>query len=46
VPYRRLLGILLTKVDHCHKGTGEIVGVIRDHYNDQVFRAEGEVVSS
>lgn len=36
----RLMGILLTKVDHRRKVTEEIVRVIRDHYNDQVFRTE------
>jgi chromosome partitioning protein len=36
----RLLGILLTKVDHRRKVTEEIVQVIRGHYRDQVFRTE------
>lgn len=36
----RLLGILLTKVDHRRRVTGEIIQVIRDHYGDQVFRTE------
>ena len=36
----RLLGILLTKVDHRRRVTEEIIGVIRGHYKDQVFRAE------
>ena len=36
----RLLGILLTKVDHRRRVTEEIIGVIRGHYRDQVFRAE------
>jgi len=36
----RLLGILLTKVDHRRKVTEEIIRVIRDHYRDQVFRTE------
>lgn len=36
----RLLGILLTKVDHRRKVTGEIVQVIRGHYKGQVFRTE------
>ena len=36
----RLLGILLTKVDHRRRVTEEIVRVIRDHYGDQVFRTE------
>jgi chromosome partitioning protein len=36
----RLLGILLTKVDHRRKVTEEIIGIIRGHYKDQVFRTE------
>lgn len=36
----RLLGILLTKVDHRRRVTEEIIGVIRGHYKGQVFRAE------
>jgi len=36
----RLLGILLTKVDHRRKVTEEIIQVIRRHYKDQVFRTE------
>jgi len=36
----RLLGILLTKVDHRRRVTEEIVRVIRDHYGDQVFKTE------
>lgn len=36
----RLLGILLTKVDHRRKVTEEIVQIIRDHYRDQVFKTE------
>lgn len=36
----RLMGILLTKVDHRRKVTEEIVRVIRGHYKDQVFRTE------
>lgn len=36
----RLMGILLTKVDHRRKVTAEVVQVIRDHYRDQVFRTE------
>ncbi len=36
----RLLGILLTKVDRRRKVTDEIIHVIRDHYKNQVFRAE------
>lgn len=39
----RLLGILLTKVDHRRKVTEEIVQVIRRHYRDQVFRTEVRV---
>lgn len=36
----RLLGILLTKVDHRRGVTGEIIGIIRGHYKGQVFQAE------
>jgi len=36
----RLLGILLTKVDHRRRVTGEIINVIREHYGDQVFTTE------
>ena len=36
----RLAGILLTKVDHRRRVTGEIIQVIRDHYGDQVFKTE------
>lgn len=36
----RLLGILLTKVDHRRKITDEIIRVIRRHYPDSVFRSE------
>jgi chromosome partitioning protein len=36
----RLLGILLTKVDHRRRVTGEIINVIREHYGDQVFKTE------
>jgi chromosome partitioning protein len=36
----RLLGILLTKVDHRRKVTEEIIQVIRRHYGDQVFKTE------
>ncbi|MDO8804831.1 MAG: ParA family protein [Elusimicrobiota bacterium] len=36
----RLLGILLTKVDHRRKVTEEIIGIIRNHYKDQVFKTE------
>jgi chromosome partitioning protein len=36
----RLLGILLTKVDHRRRVTGEIIRVIRGHYKDQVFKTE------
>ena len=36
----RLMGILLTKVDHRRGVTGEIIGIIRGHYKDQVFKAE------
>lgn len=36
----RLLGILLTKVDHRRRVTGEIIQVIRDHYGVQVFKTE------
>ena len=36
----RLLGILLTKVDHRRKVTEEIIKVMRSHYKDQVFKAE------
>ena len=39
----RLMGILLTKVDHRRKVTEEIIGVIRGHYGDQVFRTEVRV---
>jgi len=36
----RLLGILLTKVDHRRRVTDEIIRVIRGHYKDQVFKTE------
>lgn len=36
----RLLGILLTKVDHRRRVTEEIIRVIRHHYADQVFKTE------
>jgi chromosome partitioning protein len=36
----RLLGILLTKVDHRRRVTEEIIQVIRGHYKDQVFKTE------
>jgi len=36
----RLLGILLTKVDHRRRVTGEIIRVMRDHYKGQVFKTE------
>ena len=36
----RLLGILLTKVDHRRRVTAEIIEVIRGHYKDQVFKTE------
>lgn len=36
----RLLGILLTKVDRRRRVTDEIIGIIRGHYKDQVFRTE------
>ena len=36
----RLLGILLTKVDHRRKVTEEIIGIIRNHYKYQVFKTE------
>ena len=39
----RLMGILLTKVDHRRRVTEEIIGVIRKHYGDQVFRTEVRV---
>ena len=39
----RLLGILLTKVDHRRKVTEEIIKVIRRHYKDQVFKTEVRV---
>jgi chromosome partitioning protein len=34
----RLLGILLTKVDHRRRVTEEIIQLIRGHYGDQVFK--------
>jgi len=39
----RLLGILLTRVDHRRRVTEEIIQVIRDHYRDQVFKTEVRV---
>jgi len=36
----RLMGILLTKVDHRRGVTAEIIGIIRGHYKGQVFHAE------
>lgn len=36
----RLLGILLTKVDHRRRVTEEIIRLIRKHYGDQVFKTE------
>ena len=36
----RLMGILLTKVDHRRKVTADIIEVIRGHYRDQVFKTE------
>jgi len=36
----RLMGILLTKVDHRRKVTEEIIQLIRGHYRDQVFKTE------
>jgi len=36
----RLMGILLTKVDHRRKVTEEIIQIIRRHYGDQVFKTE------
>jgi chromosome partitioning protein len=37
---RRMLGILLTKVDHRRRVTEEIIEVIRRYYKDQVFKTE------
>jgi len=39
----RLMGILLTKVDHRRKVTDEVIQVIRGHYRDDVFRTEVRV---
>jgi chromosome partitioning protein len=35
-----LIGLLLTKVDRRRKVTDEVIGIIRGHYKDQVFKTE------
>jgi chromosome partitioning protein len=39
-PLARLAGILLTMVDRRRQGTREVIGIIRRHSRDGVFRAE------
>ena len=36
----QLLGIVLTKVDHRRRVTGEIIDLVRRHYGRQVFKTE------